>query len=182
MGATNRLKRLENKAYIGCFADVLSLIRAGRYYDELTQEEQNRYCMYRYGENVTEPPEQYLSTVFKGFPFDAHFRLEYKPKPLTASEIAQNIKEIDSYMQHRQEEFNSPEACEKRRKDYEELQEIGRKRKEAFYAGIPMDTYPLPWDSVSNFLSSCLAEGSRPDKPLGGFSVPTQIPTSDHHK
>lgn len=146
MGATNRLKRLESKAYIGCFADVLSLIRAGRYYDELTQEEQKRYCMYRYGENVTEPPEQYLSTVFKGFPFDAHFRLEYKPKPLTASEIAQNIKEIDSYMQHRQEEFNSPEACEKRRKDYEELQEIGRKRKEAFYAGIPMDTYPLPWD------------------------------------
>ena len=144
MGAKNRLKRLEIKANSGCFADVLSWIHAGRFFDELSPEEQERYCLYRYGENFTEPPEAYLAKVF-GSLFNLHFKLEVKPKPLTQAEMKKQVEELDEYMKMRLEEENSPENREKRRKEYEELQEIGRKRKEAFYAGIPMDTYPLPW-------------------------------------
>lgn len=139
MGAKNRLKRLESMANNSCFADVLSWVRAGRFFDELSPDEQERYCLYQYGEGIAKPPESV-------FPFyNLHFRLEYKPKPITPSEAAENVKDLDSYMKHRLEEYNSPEACEKRRQEYEELQEIGKKRREAFYAGIPMDTYPLPW-------------------------------------
>lgn len=146
MSAKSRLKRLERKANSGSFADVVSWIRAGRFYDELTEDEQARYCQYRYGEQHTEPPEQYLSTVFDGFSFDPHFRLEYKPKPPTEKEFRENVAFIEEYMMKRQEEYNSPEAQAQRQREYEELQEIGRKRRDAFYAGIPMDTYPLPWE------------------------------------
>jgi hypothetical protein len=146
MSAKTRLKRLERKANSGVFVDVLAWVRAGRFYDELTEAEQVRYCQYRYGDEHTEPPEQYLSTVFPGMQFDPHFQLEYKPKPPTEKEFRENVAFIQEYMQKRQDEYNSPEAQEQRKREYEELQEIGRKRREAFYAGIPMDTYPLPWD------------------------------------
>ncbi len=145
MSAKSRLKRLENRAFSGDFADVLSWIRAGRFYDELTGQERARYCLYRYGPGHEEPPEEYLARVM-GEPFDSHFRLEYKPKPPTLTEIRERAEWVQEYMEEHSREYNSPENQEKRRCEYEELQEIGRKRREAFYAGKPMSDYPLPWE------------------------------------
>lgn len=142
MGAKSLLKRLENKVSSMDFADVLSWIRAGRFFDELSSTEQVRYCLYRYGEGFIKPPE----SLFDSMSFNYHFRLEYKPLPLSKSEIRENMLFIQEYMDKRNAEYNSPEAISKRKKGYEELQEIGRKRKEAFYAGLPMSTYPLPWE------------------------------------
>lgn len=112
MSAKTMLKRLERKANIGCFADVLSWIRAGRFYDELTEEEQKRYCLYQYGEGIEEPPDGYFSKVF-GLPFDYHFRLEYKKKPLTEAEIRENVSFLDEYMTRRIAEVNSTELQQK---------------------------------------------------------------------
>lgn len=106
MRAYNRLKRLERKVNSGDYLDVIVWIRAGRFYDELSKEEQIRYCQYRYGEQFTEPPEQYFSNVFKGFGFDPHFKLEYKPKPPTEKEIRENVAFLDEYMRKKQLEVN----------------------------------------------------------------------------
>lgn len=56
------------------------------------------------------------------------------------------VREIEGMMDRLCEQYNNPEEVEKRHREYEELQEIGRKRRDAFYAGIPIDTYPLPWE------------------------------------
>lgn len=112
MSAKTMLKRLERKANSGCFADVLSWIRAGRFYDELTEEEQKRYCQYQYGEGIEEPPDGYFSKVF-GLPFDYHFRLEYKKKPLTEAEIRENVSFLDEYMTRRIAEVNCTELHQK---------------------------------------------------------------------
>ena len=66
--------------------------------------------------------------------------------PLDDSDRKQAAAELDEYMNRSLAEYNSPEEQEKRQREYRELCVIGRKRKEAFYAGIPMDTYPLPWE------------------------------------
>ena len=66
--------------------------------------------------------------------------------PLDDSDRKQAAAELDEYMNRRLAEYNSPEEREKRQREYRELCEIGEKRKQAFYAGIPMDTYPLPWE------------------------------------
>ena len=145
MSAKSRLKRLENKAFSGDFADVLFWIRAGRFYDELTWQERARYCLYRYGAGPEEPQEEYFARVM-GEPFDRHFSLDYKPKPLTQDEIRERAEWVQEYMEEHSREYNSPENQEKRHREYVELQEIGRKRREAFYAGKPMSDYPLPWE------------------------------------
>lgn len=72
-------------------------------------------------------------------------RLEARLPP-DESNMKKAIAEINEYMKKRIAELNSPEEEEKRQRKYRELCEIGRKRREAFYAGIPMDTYPLPWE------------------------------------
>ena len=108
MSAKTRLKRLEHKAIAEGFSDVLSWIHAGRFYDELTEEERKRYCQYQYGEGIEEPPDGYFSKVF-GLPFDYHFRLEYKKKPLTEAEIKENIAFLDEYMARRIAEVNCTE-------------------------------------------------------------------------
>lgn len=147
MNAKGRLKKLE-QANCDHFSDVLSWIRAGRYYDELDPEQQQRYCLYFY--EMEEPPEQYICNMM-GEPerFNAHFLLERRPPPMTKVEeqaqIRKAIAEVECYMNARIEEYNSPEAIAERQRRYEELQEIGRKRREAVEAGLPMDTYPLPW-------------------------------------
>lgn len=66
--------------------------------------------------------------------------------PLDEPARQKAVAELDEYMNRRLAEYNSPEEQEKRQCEYRELCEIGEKRKQAFYAGIPMDTYPLPWE------------------------------------
>lgn len=147
MNAKGRLTRLERQAHGGDFDDVIGWIKAGRNYDELTREEQRRYCAY-HGDMDKEPCEIVLGRAFveigEGDENYAHFQLYYKPKPLTPAEIKQRYDELDAYMTKAIAEYNNPEAIAERQREYEELQEIGRKRQEAFYAGLPMDTYPLP--------------------------------------
>lgn len=66
--------------------------------------------------------------------------------PLDEPARQKGAYELDEYMRIRHEEYNSPEEQEKREREYQKLCEIGRKRKEAFYSGMPMDKYPLPWE------------------------------------
>ena len=145
MRAKSRLKKLEIIACGLLFSDVLTWIRNGRYYDELTPEEQAQYCRYQYGEGVSEPKEAYYIDS-SGEKYNYHFRLQYKRKPVTEFEIRNNVAFLADYMERRTAEQNSPSAIEKHKAEYEKLLEIGRKRKEAFYAGIPMSKYPLPWE------------------------------------
>lgn len=141
MSVNSRLKRLERSATSGGdFADVLSWIRAGRFYDELDDSQKEKYCAYQ---GFPRKGMEDVENMIRG---NLHIALEYKPKPLTQDEIRERAEWVQTFMEERSREYNSPENQEKRRREYEELQEVGRKRREAFYAGLPMDTYPLPWD------------------------------------
>ena len=61
------------------------------------------------------------------------------------------VREIDEMMDRLCEQYNSPEEVEKRHKEYEELQDTGRRRRDAFYAGIPIDAYPLSWEQKGEY-------------------------------
>ena len=138
----NRLKRLE-KAINGQNAGVLGWIRAGRFYDELSPNEQTAYCLYRYG--MPTHPDETMYRVMET-PFDKHFRLEAKPQPLTQTEYAQRVQEVEAYIAEAVRVYNAPEARAERERQYQELKRIGELRKQAFESGRSMDEYPLPWE------------------------------------
>lgn len=142
-----RLERLENGG--GKFGDVMDLIRKGKYYDDLTEAQKVRYCLYRYGTDHN--PDEYLDKHFGHlFPdsprFDPHFQLERKPRPMTPAELEQEAQEVQNIVQEITDKYNSPEETAKRRARYEELQRIGKLREAAYKAGRSMDEHPLPWE------------------------------------
>lgn len=51
-GLKGRLKTLEKKRSDN-YSDILSLIKKGKYFDELTKDQQERYAQYRLGCNRT---------------------------------------------------------------------------------------------------------------------------------
>lgn len=98
MKCEQRLKRLEMRRKTA-FPDVLEWIRKGRFYDELTAEERQRYCEYRYSMQACsveecmllfKPENQTAEEVF-------HFRLEKKTKPPTPEEMEETRRELDEY-------------------------------------------------------------------------------------
>ena len=95
----HRLKRLElqkRKQY----TDVLMLIKNGKYYDELTESEQERYAQYYYGFS-RQSLEEFINLFRDDQTTEAeamHFLLERKPKPPTREEMEQTRIEIEAYM------------------------------------------------------------------------------------
>lgn len=85
-----RLKKLEGTG--GQFNDVINTIREGAFYDELTPEMKQRYCLYHFG--LDHHPEKEIAKTF-GYDFDEHFRLEYKKKPPTAADIQKTAEEVE---------------------------------------------------------------------------------------
>ncbi len=88
-----RLRKLEGVS--SEYADILTLIRQGRFYDELTPQQPRRYCLYRYG--MDHHPEIEISRLFD-YPFDTHFQLERKPPPPTEKELAAIVAEVEQIM------------------------------------------------------------------------------------
>ena len=99
-----RLNRLEAQRNHS-FADVLSWIRAGRYYDELSDSERERYCQYRNSDRLgLEQVEDYFNGL--------HFQLERNPPPPTPALHAETVKELEEWFRQAQEEFNQRLECE----------------------------------------------------------------------
>ena len=76
------------------YSDVLALIKKGKYYDELTEAERERYAQYYYSGNVT---AKTIKTMHEMMGISLHFKLERKPKPPTPEEMEQRRREIEEY-------------------------------------------------------------------------------------
>ena len=86
-----RLKKLESNP-AQQWRDVGCLICQGRFYDELSDEQRQRYCECRGIErNAFEEVEKAVSGSL-------HFQLEPKPDPPTPSKLREIIKQIQSYL------------------------------------------------------------------------------------
>ena len=96
-----RLNRLEAR-HSQSFTDVLSWIRAGRYYDELNDAEKERYCLYRNSDRMG------LEQVC-GYFVGLHFQLEHNPTPPTPTQHAETVKELEEWFRQAQAEYNA--AC-----------------------------------------------------------------------
>ena len=143
----SRLKKLEN-VKSRAFSDVLSLIREGRYYDELDDHQKDRYFQYHgHDRKATEEVYTMICSSFDRDPL--HFKLEYKKRPPTRAEFEERVREVEAIFREYEEEYNSPEAKAKREAEYQELKRIGELRRQAFMRGEPMDKYPLPWEKKS---------------------------------
>lgn len=75
MRISNRLERLEKDVLP--FADVIDLIAAGKHFDELTEQQQRAYCLYRFGTETNVEIE-----VLRAMNEDVneHIRLEFRPR------------------------------------------------------------------------------------------------------
>ena len=112
----SRLNTLEKECGISEHSScVLRLIRSGKYYDELSNEERNAYCKYLGFER--EVYETINALVFNSL----HFQLEKKRKPATREQFEENVKEVEMIVQGFVEEYNSPESKARREKEYEEM-------------------------------------------------------------
>ena len=97
-----RLNRLEAQRRQG-FADVISWIRAGRFYDELTSPERQRYCDYRGSDRLGF--EQVEGYFYGGL----HIPLERNPTPPTSAEIAERVRFVEQWFEQAKAECNA--AC-----------------------------------------------------------------------
>ena len=113
-------------------------IKAGRYYDELSVEEKDLYNRYW---------DCNMAGLYEMFEVEPHFELELKQPPLTDEQFRERCREIREYMQGIENEYNSEEAQEERRQEYEKCQRIGALRRQAYENGEDMSAYPLPWQT-----------------------------------
>ena len=88
-----------NKQDEDSVSDVLSWIRQGLYYDELTEEQKDRYCLYR--NTIREVFEEVETFLFDG---DLHFKLEENEPPPTKDELSQIIEEVEQRLFMAEEE------------------------------------------------------------------------------
>lgn len=86
-----RLEKLESNPSQQ-WRDVRCLICQGKYYDELTAEQQTRYCEY-----IGTTPEAFADCNL-AVTGSLHIRLESKPDPPTPSKLREIIKQIQSYL------------------------------------------------------------------------------------
>lgn len=89
-----RLKSLEKKtSNANNYRDIINLIEAGAFYDEISELEQIRYCEYQgFEKNVI---EQVYKSVFEENAEPLHFNLELRPKPPTEEELKKRIDEVE---------------------------------------------------------------------------------------
>lgn len=95
----NRLQRMEKRQGERFDDDVEKWISQGRYYDELSPQEQNRYDQYRRSLGGTDREKAlcYINNLFNDLPPDAplHFRLAKRTKPPTHEEMKERAKELE---------------------------------------------------------------------------------------
>lgn len=96
---TRRINKLERQQAHN-YADVVSWIREGRYYDELSDSEKERYCSYRNCDRIG--LEQVVGYFFDGL----HVPLERRPAPPTEAERVQRVKDIEEWFRRTQTEYN----------------------------------------------------------------------------
>lgn len=85
-------KRLDalNKHDAERFSDVLLLIHQGKYYDDLTDEQKERYCLYKGSDRkIVEDVQFYL------FDGNMHFLLEENELPPTTEEMKGIIDDVE---------------------------------------------------------------------------------------
>lgn len=111
MSARGRLLKLERQTTGGEYGDILQLIRKGLYYDELTPEQQKRYCHYHYGERFDDVPEIYLGKLFD-LQYNEHFLLERRPPPPTQEEMRERIAEVERIMDEKIEDVKKDRSDE----------------------------------------------------------------------
>ena len=96
----SRLRKLENSPKHE-YSDVLELIRQGAFYDELTEEQKDRYCSYM---NVKDRRafEEVQTCIFELYEEEVenplHFQLTYKEKPLTKEEFEERVKWVEEQL------------------------------------------------------------------------------------
>lgn len=141
----NTLRRIEKLCSVSDpeLKHVLKLIDSGKYFDELTEEEQAAYCRYR-GFDASFSVLNAAYCACMGIdPAEVRTKLERNP---TLEEQKAMREDLDRLMREASERYNSPEEVAKRKAEYEELQRIGELRRMDFYCGRDPDKcHPLPW-------------------------------------
>ena len=139
LNVKSKLSRIEKRLKIDVDPNekiISEWIKAGRYYDELNDEEKELYN--RYWDND-------MSALYRMFEVEPHFELELKQPPLTDEQFRERCREIREIMQGIENEYNSEEAQEERRQEYEKCQRIGALRRQAYERGEDIDKlFPLP--------------------------------------
>lgn len=96
MNILSRIKRLE-AANCAPYADVLTLIRQGRYFDELTDDERRRYVEYFYNTTLeTFETVMKMVAAVSDEPPNYHFTLEKRAPPKTEidEETRREVEEL----------------------------------------------------------------------------------------
>lgn len=147
----NRLRKVQRNAHAGDnLGRIAELIARGAYFDELSTEERATYREYK--ESLGGVADDIAGAELEIMFFDKtqeeayHFPLTKRRRPLTKEEYAQRVREVEEYVLELQDEYNAPEAVEKRKAEYEEMHRIAEQRRAAFMRGEPWDDYPLPWE------------------------------------
>ena len=141
LNVKSKLSRIEKRLKIDVDPNekiISEWIKAGRFYDELSDEEKALYNKYW---------DCNMAGLYEMFEVEPHFELELKQPPLTDEQFRERCREIREYMQGIENEYNSEEAQEERRQEYEKCQKIGALRRQAYENGEDMSAYPLPWQA-----------------------------------
>ena len=141
LNVKSKLSRIEKRLKIDVDPNekiISEWIKAGRFYDELSDEEKALYNKYW---------DCNMAGLYEMFEVEPHFELELKQPPLTDEQFRERCREIREYMQGIENEYNSEEAQEERRQEYEKCQKIGALRRQAYENGEDMSAYPLPWQT-----------------------------------
>ena len=141
LNVKSKLSRIEKRLKIDVDPNekiISEWIKAGRFYDELSDEEKALYNKYW---------DCNMAGLYEMFEVEPHFELELKQPPLTDEQFRERCREIREYMQGIENEYNSEEAQEERRQEYEKCQRIGALRRQAYENGEDMSAYPLPWQT-----------------------------------
>ncbi len=95
----SRLRKLENSPKHE-YSDVLELIKQGAFYDELTEEQKDRYCSYMNVKDrrAFEEVQILVLEEMHGEENPLHFQLTYKEKPLTKEEFEERVKWVEEQL------------------------------------------------------------------------------------
>lgn len=152
MKFNNRLNKLESKRQIE-HSSIIRLIKMGTFYDDLTDEQKDQYCLYRGIDRDVHEEMCQLINEECGVPYfvtrPLHFLLEPKPKPLTSKELQERVKEIEDYFLHA-ETISKDERNRELQKECEELDVLVAERRKAIAEGKSISEYPLPWEKKQN--------------------------------
>ena len=103
LNVKSKLSRIEKRLKIDVDPNekiISEWIKAGRYYDELSDEEKELYN--KYWDND-------MSALYRMFEVEPHFELELKQPPLTDEQFRERCREIREIMQSVEDEYNSDE-------------------------------------------------------------------------